>query len=269
MELSFVFALEMVVLGLGVGVLAAGLGLGGGIIMVPAFITFIPGIDSHTAKGTSLFIIIFVAAYNSWQLNRGRHDKQVSMAASIAAGSILGVYAGTWLTAMMSDGAVSFVFAIFVIVTGVRTLFIQQKPVRPEEVRPRYGIAVLIGIAMGLVSGATGVGGGGVMVPLALLAGIVSNARVVALSNTVMVVTCIFGAIAHARAPMTFDRAWTVGQVYLAVAPMVIVGALAGAPLGRLLNRHLTLDRRKWVMGLLLLFIAGRMIYRFIAAPVP
>lgn len=265
MDQSILFFLEMAMLGIGVGVLAAGLGLGGGILMVPAFVTFIPGIDSHTAKGTSLFVIIFVAAYNAWQLNRGRKDTPYGIATSIAVGSMLGVYAGTWLTSLISDAAVSLLFAIFVVVTGIRTLFIQPKPVRAEDVRPRYGIGVLIGMAMGLVSGATGIGGGGVMVPLALVAGIVSNSRVVALSNMVMVVTCLVGAIAHAVEPATFVRPWTVGHVYLAVAPMVIAGALAGAPLGRMLNRRLTLNRRKWIMGLLLLFIAARMAYRVVA----
>lgn len=262
MDDSMWFLAAMAVLGVGVGVLSAGLGLGGGILMVPAFLTFIPGLDSHTAKGTSLFVIIFVAAYNAWQLNRGHKDKALGMAAVIAAGSMAGAYAGTWVTSLMSDAAVSLVFAVFVVVTGVRTLFIQPKAVRAEDVRARYGLGVLIGLAMGMVSGATGIGGGGVMVPLALMAGIVSNSRVVALSNLVMIATCIMGAVAHALGPQTLDRPWTVGQVYIGVAPMVVAGALAGAPLGRMLNRRLTLTRRKWVMGLLLLFIAGRMVYR-------
>lgn len=265
MSESVLFAAGMGALGLGVGVLAAGLGLGGGVLMVPAFLTFIPGMDSHTAKGTSLFVIIFVAAYNAWQLNRGHRDKALPVAGCIAAGSMVGVYVGTWVTSLLSDSAVSLVFAAFVIVTGTRTLFIESKAVRSEEVRAHYGISALIGVAMGLVSGATGIGGGGVMVPLALMAGIVSNARVVALSNSVMVVTCIVGTIAHARGPQTFTHPWTVGQVYLAVAPMVVLGALVGAPLGRALNRHLTLARRKWVMGLLLLVIAARMVYRVVA----
>ena len=263
---SVPFILEMMMLGLGVGVLAAGLGLGGGILMVPAFLSVIPGMDSHTAKGTSLFVIIFVAAYNAWQLNRGHTEKALRMTGCIAAGSMLGVYAGTWITSLLDDAAVSLIFAVFVVVMGTRTLFLEATPVRSEEVRPRYGVAVVIGLATGLVSGATGIGGGGIMVPLALMAGIVSNARVVALSNSVMVVTCIVGAIAHAQAPETFSRPWTVGQVYLAVAPMVILGALAGAPMGRMLNRHLTLKRRKWVMGILLLFIAARMLYRVFGA---
>jgi uncharacterized protein len=257
---SAAFTLGMVLLGLAVGIIAAGLGLGGGILMVPAFLTFVPGMDPHTAKGTSLFIIIFVALFNAWQLNQGHPDKALKIAAVIALGSIVGVYAGTWITAHLTDAVVRAIFAAFVVITGVRTLFIQPRSVAAGQVRTRYTLSVLIGLAMGVVSGATGIGGGGVMVPLALMAGIVTNARVVALSNTVMVVTCIAGAIAHAHAPQTFHEPWTVGQVYLGIAPMVIIGAFAGAPLGRIVNRHLTLRRRKWVMGVLLIVIAARML---------
>lgn len=256
------FTIQMLILGMGVGTLAAGLGLGGGILMVPAFITFVPGMDSHTAKGTSLFIVIFVAAYNAWQLNRGQKDKSYGLAATIALGSTFGAYAGTWITSLLSDGLVSLIFAVFVVVTGVRTLFLESKPVRPEDVRRNYTVAILIGIFMGLVSGATGVGGGGVLVPLALMAGIVSNARVVALSNLSMIATCIVGAFAHAMAPQTMDRPWVIGQVYLAATPALLLGSVAGAPIGRWLNHHLTLKRRRIVMGVLLLIIAARMLYR-------
>ncbi|MEA3364123.1 MAG: TSUP family transporter, partial [Candidatus Hydrogenedentes bacterium] len=84
----------MIILGIGVGLMSGALGLGGGILMVPAFLTFVPGMDPHTAKGTSLMIIVFVAAVNVWRLNRGHDNWQWRLALQVSIGSIVGGYFG-------------------------------------------------------------------------------------------------------------------------------------------------------------------------------
>ena len=38
--------------------------------MVPAFLALYPGMDINTAKGSSLFAILFVTAYQSWEARR-------------------------------------------------------------------------------------------------------------------------------------------------------------------------------------------------------
>ena len=63
---------RMMLIGSGVGLISAALGWGGGILMVPAFLEFVPGMDPHTAKGTSLFIIVFVSTTNVWRLEATR-----------------------------------------------------------------------------------------------------------------------------------------------------------------------------------------------------
>ena len=258
------FWLGMFVLGTGVGIVSAGLGLGGGILMVPAFLEFVPGIDPGTAKGTSLFIIIFVAAVNTWRLNHGHEDWQWSTAVFIAMGSIVGAYASGWATSLMPDKVVLCIFVGLIGIAALRTFLMPPILVLEEDVRRRRYTSLLIGLATGVVSGATGVGGGAVLVPLALLAGIAPNARVVALSNMVMVATCISGTLAHALAPQTADLAWTYGQVSIALAPAVFLGAQLGAPLGKRLNDALSLPRRKIVMGVLLLVIAVRLLGRIL-----
>lgn len=257
------FILEMLILGLAVGIISNGLGLGGGIVMVPAFIEFVPGMDSYTAKGTSLFIIIFVAGYNAYRLNKG-HPIPWKLAGCIAGGSVIGAYASSWFIQprFVNEEVVLLCVAAFALFTGLRTLVIKDRSVSEEDARERYALAVAIGLVTGLVSGATGIGGGGVMIPLALIAGVVSNGRVVALSNLVMVATCVAATMAHLAADKTFGYPMTVGQVNLLLAPLIFVGAFASAKAGRWLNKQLTLQRRKIVMGLLLLFIAVRLIWR-------
>lgn len=259
---TFVFLTEMVLLGCCVGIISNALGLGGGIVMVPAFVTFVPGMDAHTAKGTSLFIIVFVSAYNAWKLHQNHADKRLKLSAVIACGSMTGAFFAGWGTQFLSDEAVSAVFACVAMLIGLRTFFIEQPIVREADVRDRYGAGVGIGVATGLVSGATGVGGGAIMVPLALMAGLVSNARVVAMSNTVMVLTSLAAAMAHFLADRSTELDWTYGQVNVALAPAVLVGALLAARPGRWINARLSLPRRRLALGLLLVVLAGRMLWR-------
>lgn len=254
----------LLAVGAGVGIVSAALGIGGGVLMVPAFLYVIPDMDINTAKGSSLLAIVFVAGFNSWRMNRGEMKNPWNVAAAIAAGAIVGGFAGGWLTGLMSDTAVTWVFVALLAFAAPRIFFLQPRMVHEEDVRQRQGAAALIGLASGLVAGATGTGGGAILVPLALWAGLVSNERVVALSNTVMAASAAAGTVAHLTSERTMDTASTYGLVSVSLAPVVVVAAVAIAPLGRWIDGHLSFNRRRVVMGTLLFVIAARLIYRVI-----
>ncbi|MEK7794655.1 MAG: sulfite exporter TauE/SafE family protein [Candidatus Hydrogenedentota bacterium] len=259
---TILFGVGMFALGAATGLVNAALGIGGGVLMVPAFLTFVDWMDVNTAKGTSSFIITFVALLNAWQMNRGAARNSFALIASIAAGSIVGAAAAGQATARMTDTIVTWIFISLLAFVGVRTFFLNPPHVLEAAVRTRRWTSLAIGVAAGIVGGGTGTGGGAVLVPLALWAGIVSNERVVALSNSVMVATAASAAIAHALAPSTVDMPWTIGLVNFSLAPLVFLGAVCGAPFGVKLNAVLTLPRRKVVMGVLLLVIAARLVLR-------
>lgn len=252
----------LALVGILVGIVSAALGIGGGTIMVPAFIIVFPDMDLNTAKGSSLLIITFVAAYNSFKMNRGHMRSPWSVIGLVAAGSLVGGYLGGWTTSLMSDRVVAWIFIGLLGFAAARTFMLEPPSVSEERVRRRRMLSIAIGLATGFVSGATGTGGGAILVPMALWAGIVSNERVVALSNTVMIATCASGTLAHAMGDATFDMAWTYGLVNVSFAPVVVVAALMAAPLGRWINYRLTLPRRRAVMGVLLLLIALRLLGR-------
>jgi uncharacterized membrane protein YfcA len=249
----------MLLVGAGVGLVSTALGLGGGILMVPVF-QVVPGMDAHTAKGTSLFIIIFVSAINILHLGKGR-AKPWDVAASIGAGSIAGGYLGAWVTAFMAEDTVNWIFVAVVTFLAVRLLAAKPPAAQSGPVRNRVFIGVLIGLLTGVLAGATGIGGGNIMVPLVLLANAVRNEQVVLLSNIVMVATSTASTVAHLTAPQTWDTslpigAYTVGQVNLALAPLILIGAQVIVPLGKKINAMLTPRRRRYAMAGLLLFVA-------------
>jgi hypothetical protein len=230
--------------------------------MVPAFLQLVPGMEMHTAKGTSLLAIMLITAANAWRLSTDKDDKMWGTAASIAVAAIVGAYLATWISSYLSPTTVAWVFVLLVSLTIARLIKGRQRHVRDEEVRPNKALAGGIGFAAGAVSGAAGVGGGIVTVPLALIAGIVSNARVSALSNMVMVPTSAAAALAHVLAPEKFTGLpGTVGQVNLLLALIAFIGAQAGSPLGAKLNAHLTFKRRRVILIVLLTAITLRMAY--------
>lgn len=256
------FAIQMLLVGTGVGLLSGALGLGGGILMVPAFLAFVPHMDPHTAKGTSLFIIIFVALMNAWRLNRRLPSIPWETAAYLAAGSVAGSYLGAWITSIMPEDVVLWIFILLLAVLAVHTFFVREPDVDDRGVRRRRTLNVLIGLVAGIVGGATGTGGGVALIPLALAAGIASNNRVAGLSNLVMVATSAAGSIAHFQAQAVYPNAWTVGHVYFGIVPLVFLGAQIGSPLGRRANAYLTLPRRRLAMGIMLLLISVQLIYK-------
>lgn len=257
---SFLF--EMVLLGIGAGIVSGSLGLGGGIIMVPAFLTFVPGMDTNTAKGTSLFLIIFISALNAFRQTHHWEHRPWRLAGFLALGSIVGSYVGALATSAMPERVVLAIFLFLIAILAVRTFFLKPRAVDQAAVRSRPVASVTIGGLTGMFGGATGTGGGSVLIPLALLAGIVSNERVVGLSNMVMVATSIAGTIAHLQAEVHFPGQWTVGQVYLPLVPIVFIGSQIGSPIGRWINPHLTLRRRRLLMAAMLLIITARLSVR-------
>ncbi|MBI4559595.1 MAG: sulfite exporter TauE/SafE family protein [Candidatus Hydrogenedentes bacterium] len=256
------FYIAMLVLGLAVGLISAALGVGGGILMVPAFLAFVPGMDPHTAKGTSLFAIVFIAAQNTWRMRRAGVKAPRRLTAILVAGSILGGYGGGWASTFLPGEVILWLFITLLTLLGIRTFMLDAKAVSDDEVRSRNGVAFAIALVNGVVSAMTGVGGGIVMVPMSLLARIVTNERVVALSNSVMIFTCLAGSAAHVFAPQIAQIPWTYGQINVAVAALVFAGTWMGAPLGQIINEKLTLARRRVVMGALLLVIAVQLVFR-------
>lgn len=104
------------------GVVAALCGVGGGVVMVPAFVTFLK-LPHKTAVATSLAIIIPTALMATTQnAKHGYVNWQVVMITAISA-STLAYFGAGWLRAM-SNETLTRIFGIILVTFGARMLLL-------------------------------------------------------------------------------------------------------------------------------------------------
>ncbi|MZR14913.1 TSUP family transporter [Maritimibacter sp. DP07] len=89
----YISVIPPILVGLSVGVLAAIMGVGGGFIMVPAMI-YILGMPTKVVVGTSLFQIIFVAAFTTVMHAYENQTVDIGLAILLILGGVIGAQLG-------------------------------------------------------------------------------------------------------------------------------------------------------------------------------
>lgn len=111
----------LLLIGLTAGIFSGLVGLGGGIIIIPALI-FLLGVDQHTAQGTSLALMLppigLLAAINYYRSGA----ININYALIIAASFFIGGYFGSKIALTLPEAAVRKVFALFMILMGIKML---------------------------------------------------------------------------------------------------------------------------------------------------
>lgn len=123
--------LLLLVVGVIAGSVAASLGVGGGIIYVPALVTFF-GFAQHEAQGTSLALIIPTTIIATVVHARaGRVDWRTS--ALLAAGAIAGGFFGAEIALGLDDAVLRKLFGVLVALTALRMLRKTRRSSHPDE----------------------------------------------------------------------------------------------------------------------------------------
>lgn len=147
----------MMLVGLAAGTLAGFIGVGGGFIIVPSLV-YIFGVPSFISVGTSLFQIIFPAAFGA---ARYTLDGNVVIFASLIMilGSSIGIYFGAQLTRFLEDISMKYVLGstILVAVLGsclkIVTVIMETEPAWLQEmmiITTYGGLAVIFLMITGL-----------------------------------------------------------------------------------------------------------------------
>ncbi|HEX6971597.1 MAG TPA: sulfite exporter TauE/SafE family protein [Limnochordia bacterium] len=112
--------IALALLGLAAGSLGGLLGVGGGVIIVPA-LTYLLHVPIHIAVGTSLAVIIPTAITGSLtHFTKGNVDLRAAVL--VAAGSIVGAYAGATLAEYLPAVIIKRLFGVLLAVMAIRLL---------------------------------------------------------------------------------------------------------------------------------------------------
>lgn len=175
------------------GALAIGLSLGllgsGGSILTVPVLVYLVGQDEKVAIGGSLAIVAVIALAGSL---RYMHQRAIDWRSVLWFGvpGMAGTYGGAWLAAFVSGALQLTVFAL-VMLTAARLMLSPVDLSRGHE-RPAPFV-VLDGLAVGLLTGFVGVGGGFLIVPALVLLGGIAMQRAVATSLVIVAMKSVVG----------------------------------------------------------------------------
>ncbi|GHC66514.1 sulfite exporter TauE/SafE family protein [Limoniibacter endophyticus] len=127
----FVSIIPVLGIGAGIGLLAAIMGVGGGFIMVPALI-YILKVPTNVVVGTSLFQIIFVAAFTTIVHASANHTVDIILALLLMVGGVVGAQYGARAGQKLRGEQLRALLALLVLAVAMRLGF--DLFVRPEAV---------------------------------------------------------------------------------------------------------------------------------------
>ncbi|MDF2724261.1 MAG: hypothetical protein K0Q59_3936 [Paenibacillus sp.] len=246
-------------------------GLGGGIIIVPALLYIAPifldkDIVTATAVGTSLTVLIFTALSSTLTFMK---EKKVDFRSAwlffITSGP--GAMVGASLTGNFAPRPFELAFGIFMLLMAA--LLILRTRWKPASIDWRikrtytdgqgldhtYGynlpVALVVGFAVGFISGLFGIGGGSLFVPIMVLLFRYPPHVATATSMFVIFLSSILGSATHGYH----------GEVdwysVVALAPGAWIGGWLGARIVRVMSGGALL----WTLRITLIVIAIKMIW--------
>jgi uncharacterized membrane protein YfcA len=247
----------IVLIGVGVagGLLSGLFAIGGGIIMVPLLMA-LARFDQRRAAATSLAAILPASVVGSTTyLIAGEIDLLAGF--FIAIGGIVGALIGSALLKRIPLVWLRWMFIVFILLVAARMVLVS--PVRGESLEFSMLVAlgyVVLGLAMGILSGLFGIGGGIIVVPALIGIFAISDLIAKGTSLLVMIPTSAIGTVANWRAGTVDVRAG------LIVGAAATAASIPGAALALALPARLS----GILFGLLLLVVAAQLTVRAIKA---
>ncbi len=228
--------------GCAVGFLAGFFGVGGGLLIVPILIFSYeqsgvsPTVLTHTAIGTSLFVIVFASLTSAYQ-----HGKQgnVDWRSVFVLGfsSAVTALTATTLAAWLSGRHLQIFFGLIVMATAIGMLTESEaKALKKLELAAKPGIPRLAGIGLvaGTVSALAGVGGGVVTIPMMYYLLNMPLKLAIGTSSATIVITALFSVVGYilnglGRAGLP---GWSIGFVDLQRGAGLAIGSILMARVG-------------------------------------
>jgi len=268
-ELIFLM-IALLISGLAAGVMAGLLGVGGGLIMVPVlfqcfiFLGIPEALQMHLAVGTSLAIIT-ITSVQSFRAHARTGAVDFDTLKLWALPIMLGATAGAIIVRMISADGLKAIFAVIVLILGLRILFLPDQPDAARRGVPRL-VQMIAASTIGFFSALMGIGGGTFSVPLLTFTGKTMHVAVatsagigffIALPATLGFVWSGWDA---ADLP-AYSLGYVSGLAFLIMIPATSYGAPIGVRLAHRLDKKVL----QTIFGGFLLLMSARMFYAWLA----
>jgi len=227
-----------------VGVSLGLLGGGGSILTVP-LLAYVAGMEAKQAIATSLLVVGVTSAVST--LSHARAGRvQWRSGLMFGAAGMVGAYLGGLLSYVVAGSVLLTAFTVVMIATGI-AMIKGRKTCEPTTRTLPVAKVLLMGLGVGVVTGAVGAGGGFLVVPaLALLGGLPMP---VAVGTSLLVIT-MNSAAGLAGHLSTVPIDWT-------IAGAVTAAAVLGSLLGTRLIAHVDPEAVRRAFGWFVLLMAA------------
>ncbi|RYD94884.1 MAG: sulfite exporter TauE/SafE family protein [Sphingomonadales bacterium] len=271
-----------------VGFLSGLFGVGGGFLLTPLLIFYgVPAAVAVSTQANQVLATSIAGVSAHWR------ERQVDtrLGTLMLMGGLAGSTVGVGLFSLLKyfgvvDATIAVLYIVFLGVIGglmawesVGALGGQGgDPGRRTRLRvwmrtlpmkrrfPRSGLyisiipPICIGFFVGVLAAVLGVGGGFILAP--------AMVYLLGVPTRVMVGTSLFQII-FLTAYVTFLQATFNGTVDLVLAAVLMIGGVVGARYGAMAGRKLKAAQLRLLLALLVLGIAGRLVYELYVAPTP
>lgn len=253
--------LGLIAVGLVTGTITSLVGASGVMVVVPA-LTMIFRMNAHTAIGSSLLVDVITSAVVAIGYFRAKNVR-LKEGLWIAVASILGAFVGARWAGAIPEGPLTLVFAIVMIISGIATLVnaAKKSPAADEGKKKQAGLhftaawqqilaLLLVGFAIGIISGLVGAGGG-VMVLLALIFILrYPMHEAIGTSTVIMAITALASTIGYG-VQGSIDYGWSL---------LIALGAVVAGIIGSKFANKIDERRLKQIVSVIFIIIGAAMV---------
>ena len=268
--MEIVILLSLIALGAGAGIMGAMFGLGGGVIFVPVLMLVFGMAPAEAAAVSLVGIVAGSVGASSVFIEKGLANVRLGLLLEVT--TTIGAIAGALIAVYLQDWILSLVFCAVMIYSAIRMILRPEKVVEPKDGKGRMsftykdeahgeeipyevqnvGKGSAACIVAGMLSSMTGVGGGAIKVPVMNLIMHVPMKAASSTSSYMIGITAFSGAITY----------FLSGQLDLAFAGGVAIGAFIGALAGTYLARRIDTRSIRRYFSVVLLFMSAIVLLR-------
>jgi len=268
-ESQIIYILVLLATGIAVGFFCGLLGVGGGFLMVPVQIWALSsqGIESTLATriafATSLAVVLPTAISGC----KGHSCRGVVMwreGIIIGLFGMLGGFFGGTIASHAPGELLRMLFGILVILAAARMLLLPHlQPGKESDERPEKSIVqyMIWGLAVGVLSGLTGIGGGLMLVPIMIAALGFSIYQAIGTSSVAISFNALGGIIAYAINGWGVEGLprYCLGYIDLQQFALLAASSIFSAQWGANAAHRLAAEQLKYIFIVLMLYIGAKM----------